>query len=472
MVFNSYAFLVFFLCVYPTYLLLNKTWQNRLLLCAGYFFYGFWDWRFVFLLLASTTVDFNLGRMIDATEDKRAKRIWLICSMAVNLGFLGAFKYFNFFVESGAAVMSFFGWNPSAHLMHIVLPVGISFYTFQSMSYIIDVYRGELRAERKFLDFAAFVSFFPQLVAGPIERASTLLTQVNAVRKVTREKIADGASLFLWGLFKKVFIADNCAVIANAVFPDSASHAGFGTLIGVYAFAFQIYADFSGYSDMARGLSRLLGFELMRNFNLPYFSLNPAEFWRRWHISLSTWLRDYLYISLGGNRGGAYKTYRNLFLTMFLGGLWHGASWHFVMWGVYQGALLIVHRLLSPWLALIKPNGPVQERLWFCVRLAFMFQLICGGWILFRAQNMAEAWQVVRSIATDFRVDAASLESAKQILFLIWPLILVELFQFRVGELNLLPRIPAPAKAAFAACLAYLLFIHGASSDSFIYFQF
>jgi D-alanyl-lipoteichoic acid acyltransferase DltB (MBOAT superfamily) len=472
MVFNSFVFFAFFAIVYSLYLVLGRAWQNRLLLAASYFFYGWWDWRFAFLLVFSTVCDYFLGLALDRHEDPRRRKLWLASSMVINLGILGFFKYFDFFTDSAARLLESLGFHVSLPALHIILPVGISFYTFQSMSYVIDVYRREMKAERNPVHFALYVGFFPQLVAGPIERAKALLDQFAVDRHVTWDQVRHGATLFGWGLFKKVFIADNCARIADAFFSDVGSHSGTAAVLGVYAFAFQIYADFSGYSDMARGLSHMMGFRLMRNFNLPYFSTNPSEFWRRWHISLSTWLRDYLYIALGGNRKGELKTYRNLFTTMTLGGLWHGASWHFVIWGVYQGTLLIVHRLLSPFLSRFRIEGGFAGGTWFWLRVAVFFQFVCLGWILFRAQDLGQAWAVVSLIATDLRPDPEAWETARSLIALVWPLLLVQFLQWKWKDLNVAARLPAPAKAALASCLFYLFCVYGTATDSFIYFQF
>lgn len=471
MVFNSFAFLAFFLPVFGLYLVLGRAGQNRLLVAAGYLFYGWWDWRFAFLLLFSTACDYFLARSIDRTDDPRRRKTWLVSSIAINLVILGFFKYFNFFIDSAAEVLAVLGLPVSMPALTIVLPVGVSFYTFISMSYMIDVYRRELPAEKDFISYAAFVAFFPQLVAGPIERATNLLSQMTSDRQVTWAKVSHGATLFAWGLFKKVYIADNCAKMADTVFAGG-DQPGLVTLIGVYAFAFQIYADFSGYSDMARGLAHILGFRLMRNFNLPYFATNPSEFWRRWHISLSTWLRDYLYISLGGNRGGAWKTQRNLFLTMTIGGLWHGASWHFVVWGMYQGFLLIVHRMLSPILSRIRIEGGAAGQAWYWFRVLCFFQFVCIGWVFFRADTVAQAFSMFGAIATDLVPGPEAADMARKLIGFTLPLFLVQFLQWKWGDLNVAVRLPAPAKAALAACLLYLLCVHGTATDSFIYFQF
>jgi alginate O-acetyltransferase complex protein AlgI len=339
--FNSFEFAIFFSCVYGIYLLSNHRWQNRWLLLASYIFYGTWNWKFLGLIWTSTVIDYYCGKKIHETPSRNRRKAILLLSIGTNLGILAFFKYYNFFANSFESLMHIIGWRVDALTLQIVLPVGISFYTFQTMSYTIDIYRNKIEPTDRFLDFALFVTFFPQLVAGPIERAKNLLPQVSSDRVVTWEKLKEGVWLICWGLFKKVFIADNLAKIVDPVFSASNPISGAEALIAVYAFAFQIYGDFSGYSDIARGISKLLGFELMLNFRMPYFSKNIREFWSRWHISLSTWLKDYLYITMGGNRFGTLRTYRNLFLTMAIGGLWHGAAWTFVFWGMFHGLVLI-----------------------------------------------------------------------------------------------------------------------------------
>ncbi|HOU36689.1 MAG TPA: MBOAT family O-acyltransferase, partial [Candidatus Omnitrophota bacterium] len=375
MVFNSFAFLVFFVIVFSLYLALDHKRQNIMLFAASYVFYAWWDWRFLFLLAASTVIDYFCGLKIHGSRDVRERRFFLWCSIAANLGILGFFKYYNFFVSSLQSLLIRCGISIEPPMLHIILPLGISFYTFQTMSYTIDVFRGNIAPTRKFVDFALFVSFFPQLVAGPIERASHLLPQVSAPRTLTLEKFAQGCYLIFWGLFQKMFIADNLAKIVDPVFAARAPYQGGMVLIALYAFAFQIYCDFSGYSNIARGLGKCMGFDIMINFDLPYFSSNPRQFWQRWHISLSRWLKDYLYIPLGGNRKGGLMTYRNLGLTMLLGGLWHGASWTFVVWGLYHGVLLVIHRATEPFLKNIRlPAFPLISKPLALFRTVFFFQ--------------------------------------------------------------------------------------------------
>ncbi|MBE9529897.1 MAG: MBOAT family protein, partial [Proteobacteria bacterium] len=351
MLFNSVQFAIFFAIVYLLYLLLNHKGQNRLLLVASYVFYGCWDWRFLSLIAISTVVDYFCGLKIYESREKQKRKLFLFISVCSNLTILGFFKYFNFFTDNLYALLNGFGFSPDPFFLNIILPVGISFYTFQTISYSIDIYRKELNPTRKFLDFALFVSFFPQLVAGPIERAKNLLPQMLLPRKLTVDKFYEGCYLIFWGLFLKVFIADNLARMVDPVFSSSGPYDGVRVLLALYAFAFQIFGDFAGYSNIARGLAKCMGFDLMVNFNLPYFAVNPKDFWQRWHISLSTWFRDYLYIPLGGNRHGQMNTCRNLAITMLLCGLWHGAAWTFIVWGAYHALLQIIHKLLQPLLS-------------------------------------------------------------------------------------------------------------------------
>lgn len=346
MLFNSFDFLLFFVVVFIVQRLLPHRQRNLFLLATSYFFYSCWDWRFLSLIMISTLVDFYCGRAIFGSNVNKIRKRYIVISILTNLGILGFFKYAGFFVDSANILISSLGHNPTSFHLNIVLPVGVSFYTFQTMSYTIDIYRKQVKPAENIIDFALFVAFFPQLVAGPIERAKNFLPQVLKKPVVSSSMIMEGGWLVFWGLFKKSVIADNMAIIVDQAF-SSSSLAGGDLLIAVYAFAIQIYCDFSGYSDMARGIAKMMGYNLMLNFKVPYFATNPSEFWRRWHISLSSWLRDYLYIPLGGNRNGRLQTYRNLFVTMLLGGLWHGAAWKFVLWGAYHGTLLALHRIMS-----------------------------------------------------------------------------------------------------------------------------
>ncbi|MEM7311297.1 MAG: MBOAT family protein [Planctomycetota bacterium] len=390
MLFPSLHFLWFFVAVYALYWALQprRRAQNGLLLLASWFFYGYWDWRFLGLLIGSTIVDFLCGLAFDRPGlSARGRRLVLAVSVAVNLGALSTFKYLGFFVDSARELVAALGFDPGAWHLSIVLPVGISFYTFQTLSYSIDRYRGALEVEGDFVDFALFVSFFPQLVAGPIVRASWFLPQGKGRRAFRWDDQADGVQLVLWGLFKKAVIADNLAPFVDGVFGAEAVPGMAVRLLAVYAFCAQIYCDFSGYTDIARGLARMLGFDFPLNFRQPYLSSDPSTFWRRWHISLSTWLRDYLYVTLGGNRRGLRRTYVNLMATMVLGGLWHGAAWNFVLWGAYQGTLLAVHRF---WRERVAPPNETPALWMRLVRWLVFFQLVNLGWLLFRAQSLEQ----------------------------------------------------------------------------------
>jgi len=346
MLFDTPVYFAFLVLVVIAYWWLRHRYrQNVFLLAASYVFYGWWDWRFLGLIIASTIVDFFCAKAIEDTENVRARRVLLAISVTLNLTFLGAFKYFNFFADSFSALLHGLGVHIAPPVLRVILPPGISFYTFQELAYIVDVYHGRLKASRSLVDYALFISLFPHLIAGPIQRPSHLLPQVQRTRDLDYDRFFDGLLLILSGLFRKVVIADNCALLADAAFngrlgPPSTVV----VLIGVYAFSWQIYGDFSGYSDIARGSAQLLGFHFMVNFRQPYLATSLQDFWRRWHISLSTWLRDYLYIPLGGNQHGERQTYRNLLITMLLGGLWHGANWTFVIWGAIHGARLAVER--------------------------------------------------------------------------------------------------------------------------------
>ncbi len=473
MLFNTVQFALFFLIVYGLYLVLPHRWQNRMLLVASYVFYGTWDWRFLSLIALSTVIDYGCGIGIQGSQAPRRRRGFLLLSVASNLGILGFFKYYNFFTESLVALLSDFGLHASMGTLHIVLPVGISFYTFQTMSYTIDIYRREMEPCRNFWDFALFVSFFPQLVAGPIERASRLVPQVTSPRTITRDHIAQGIFLTVWGLYKKVVIADNLSLTVDRLF--SASDPGSaGVIVAVVLFAFQIYCDFSGYSDIARGIANLMGFDLMLNFDLPYVARSPQEFWRRWHISLSTWLRDYLYIPLGGNRKGPVRTYVNLCLTMVLGGLWHGAGWTFVLWGTYHGSLLMVHRFMDrhKLLPTMRDGAVWHNRALWAAQWAVMSTLTLGGWLIFRAESVGQVFSMLGSLGTLPSVGVLAAGAAKLALYA-WPLLLVQFAQWHTEDLLVITRGPVWLQTSFYLCCFYMITLLGAfESNAFIYFQF
>jgi len=470
MVFNSLVFLVFFLVVYGLYRALPHKGQNVLLLVSSYFFYGWWDWRFLSLIFISTLVDYWAGLAIHgAGENERKRKLALWASLATNLGFLGFFKYFNFFADNLAVLLQTIGVEAAARHLDIILPVGISFYTFQTMSYTLDIYRRQLKPTRSFLDFAAFVSFFPQLVAGPIERASRLLPQIERPRRITAQGMETGLWLVAWGLFKKCVIADNLAVLVDGVFSGQGA-GGAATLLALYAFAFQIYCDFSGYSNIARGLARMMGIELMVNFNNPYFALNPKEFWSRWHISLSSWLRDYLYIPLGGSRKGARRTYINLALTMVLGGLWHGAAWTFVVWGVLHGLMLVVYHA---WSARFFPKGTADSGKWVWTRRIVLFHLVCLGWLFFRANSLEQAGGMLVNLFAGWQWDAGAMNMAAALVLLCLPLWLVQMLQVRTGDLEAPLGLSLVPRTALVAAMAWMFVALGnTGGGAFIYFQF
>lgn len=380
------------------YLLSSHRVQNLLLLAGSYLFYGAWDARFLLLIFASTCIDYLAGIGVANSQTPSIRRCYLWFSICGNLGILGFFKYFGFFVSSFQQLANGLGFSVSMPLWEIVLPVGISFYTFQTMSYTIDIYRGDYKPTRNFVDFALFVSFFPQLVAGPIERASRLLPQIQNKRTVTLDHVYEGVYLFLWGLFLKVYVADNMSNIVDPIFAPGNKPDGASILSGLYAFSFYAYGDFAGYSSMARGLAKCLGIELMVNFNLPYLGGSPVEFWRRWHVSMSTWLRDYVYIALGGNRKGEAAAYRNLITTMLVSGVWHGAGWNYIIWGLYQGVLLAIHRFLRPYLEKIRPVARQGRIIYHVSSVIIVFHLMLIGWPAFLCGSLAEAVFVFKSL--------------------------------------------------------------------------
>lgn len=477
MLFNSLTFFIFLTIVLPVYYSLKLRAQNIWLLIASYVFYGCWDWRFLLLLMASTLVDFLIGLAIGGAQDERVRKRWLMVSLASNLGILGFFKYFNFFIDSAAEVIRLAGFQPHLPTLQIVLPVGISFYTFQSLSYTIDIYRRRLEPCRDLIDFALFVSYFPQLVAGPIERAKHLLPLLQSARTVNWQSIAVGVELILIGYFKKVGVADTLAPMVDARFAAPQFASGADLLLAVYLFAFQIYCDFSGYTDIARGVSRLLGVELMRNFNQPYLSADITDFWRRWHISLSSWLRDYLYISLGGNRHGIGKTYRNLMLTMMLGGLWHGASWNFIIWGTLHGFYLSVHKWLMERGRKAPHHGHVHGLGRRLVAIVVTFHAVCFAWIFFRAETFQSAFAVLHGIATwqagsDWIAPLNWL--SPRLLVLLGMLAVIDLVQARQGDHAVLVGRSLSLRTVSYAALVVATLALGNLNDNvpFIYFQF
>tara|TARA_R110001632_G_scaffold43376_1_gene109900 strand:- start:57017 stop:58435 length:1419 start_codon:yes stop_codon:yes gene_type:complete len=421
MLFNSVDFLLFLPSVFLLYWFVFKKikFQNLFILFASYLFYGWWDWRFLFLILASTLVDYSIGLLLDKSIENKKRKYLLYTSLVFNLGLLGIFKYYNFFIDNWIYAWSEIGINMHKGSLNIILPVGISFYTFQTLSYSIDVYKKKINPTKNFIAFASFVSFFPQLVAGPIERASNLLPQFFKKREFSYPLATSGMKLILWGFFKKIVIADNCAVFANDIFNNYQDQSGTTLALGAVYFAFQIYGDFSGYSDIAIGVARLFGFKLMRNFNYPYFSRDIAEFWRRWHISLSTWFRDYLYIPLGGSRGSKYKKVRNVLIIFIVSGFWHGANWTFITWGalnaVYFLPLLLTNRNRNNTDHVSKNSHLPSIKTIFQILVTFF--LTTFAWIFFRAENM--------TIALDYINRMFSIQDGKNIGFNIFNAIII-----------------------------------------------
>lgn len=396
MIFSQIEFFIFFLGVFAGNALLPTLRLKHLfLLVASLYFYAYWDWRFCALLIVSSYGDFLIGRQIVNSGTDARRRFWMWASIVLNLGVLGYFKYTNFFIQSASVVFESIGWHPQT--LNIILPAGISFFTFQKFSYTIDLYRREIKPCKRFSDFLLFISFFPQLVAGPIVRASEFLPQLARPQPLTGLRCFEGFRLFVFGFFKKVFIADNIASFVDYSFANAPVMSGATLWLAVIAYTLQIYCDFSGYSDMAIGTARTLGYDFKRNFNLPYVSTNITDFWRRWHISLSTWLKDYLYIPLGGNRLGRRRTYINLMLTMLLGGLWHGASWTFVFWGGLHGVTLAIHKV---WVDAVGNELPKHSGFLRFASWLFTFLVVMMGWVFFRAKDFTTAGIILKRMVT------------------------------------------------------------------------
>ncbi|MDD2982594.1 MAG: MBOAT family protein [Crocinitomicaceae bacterium] len=478
MLFNSVDFAIFLPIVFILYwYLTNKSlkFQNLLIVVASYFFYGWWDWRFLSLILFSTLVDYFIGRGLLSQENQTKRKLLLWTSILVNLGFLGFFKYYNFFIDNFVSAFSFFGTEIRASSLSIILPVGISFYTFQTLSYSIDVYRRKLEPTKDFIAFTAFVCFFPQLVAGPIERATHLLPQFYKKRKFDYGMAVDGMRQILWGLFKKVIIADSCAEYANMIFNNSADLSGSTLVLGAVFFTIQIYGDFSGYSDIAIGTSRLFGFDLMRNFNYPYFSRDIAEFWRRWHISLSTWFRDYLYIPLGGSRGGTWMKIRNTFIIFLVSGFWHGANWTFVVWGALNAFYFLPLLLTDS--NRVNLDGIAKDRklprFKEFSKMTLTFGLTVFAWIFFRAESLSHAGSYISTIFS------SSLFSAPEYLpigLLLMILIFFTLEWISRERQHALADVFQIDKriyrwGIYVVIGLFILFSHGKQQE-FIYFQF
>jgi D-alanyl-lipoteichoic acid acyltransferase DltB (MBOAT superfamily) len=469
--FNTLEFFVFFVAVLFLYRALPHRGQNWMLLVASYVFYGWWDWRFLALIGASTVLDWALALSIERARERRgpaAAKSALALSIVANLAILGFFKYFNFFADSAETLVRGLGYEGSTWTLRIILPVGISFYTFQSMSYTIDVYRGELRATRSLADFALFVAFFPQLVAGPIERATRLLPQIQHPRRVTWTDWEEGLLLFGLGLFRKVAIADPAGVIADRYFADPAAYSSVQLGVGVLLYSLQIYNDFAGYSGMARGAARLMGFTLMRNFHHPYFATSFSDFWKRWHISLSGWLRDYLYIPLGGNRHGRMRTHANLMATMLLGGLWHGASWTFVVWGGLHGAYLIAQHALGRFIPEFG-RGTWMRTAQQVTSAALVFLLVNCAWIFFRAPDFATAAVYLQGVLA---LTPGAEGSVLPLVVLAAYMLAIDVPQAIADDEYVFLNWPVYRRAVAAAAVCLVLLASGTTNAPFIYFQF
>lgn len=475
MLFNSIDFVFFLPLVFVCYWLLKRlhyNYQNCLVIIASYVFYAWWDYRFLSLIVFSTVIDYLIGNQLEKTNNRSKRKLLLGISLTANLGLLGFFKYYNFFVQSWIDAWNNFGIEMKSATLQIILPVGISFYTFQTLSYTIDVYRRKIDARPNILQFAAFVSFFPQLVAGPIERAKNLLPQFGVKRNFDAELAMSGVYLIIWGLFKKVVIADNCAFFVNQIFNNAGSYSSAELFVGALLFGFQIYGDFSGYSDIAIGVARLFGIKLMTNFSFPYFSRNIAEFWRRWHISLSTWFRDYLYIPLGGSKGNSSRTIRNVFIVFIVSGFWHGANWTFIIWG-------LIHALLFLPLLLSKRNRTYINTKRFDLaqlpQILVTFVLVTFAWIFFRADSVVLAYDYVVDIVSMNGLSLSSFyNTSKRLLFslfIIISVIILIVFELRAIQKNEEEVRLSSYKAVFITLVICFMGVFKNPSD-FIYFQF
>ena len=483
MLFNSLNFAIFLPVVFFLYWFVKKgslRYQNILLLFASYYFYSCWDWRFLFLLIFSTFLDYYTGIKIHESSNRKIKLIWLWLSIGINLGFLGVFKYYNFFSNSFSDGLSLLGIKADIGTLNIILPVGISFYTFHGLSYVIDIYKDRIKPERNFVDYSVFVSFFPLLVAGPIERATHLLPQIKKERKFDYAQAVDGLQQILWGLFKKIVIAENCAVFANTIFNNSDAYSGSTLVLGALFFTFQIYCDFSGYSDIALGTARLFGIDLLRNFAFPYFSRDIAEFWRRWHISLSSWFKDYLYIPLGGSKGGTWMKIRNTFIIFLVSGFWHGANWTFIVWG-FLNALFIMPSIVfntNRNNLEIVAKGKYLPSLKDLLAIFVTFSLTVFAWIFFRADNVTHAFTYISEIFSTSLFSLpkfVNVDKAYFVMFIVCIFMLVEWLgreeQFALRITTKVKQFPLRILIYYAVIFA-ILFFGNFSENQFIYFQF
>lgn len=484
MLFNSIDFVIFFPIVFILYWIFSKNLKARniFLLISSYFFYAWWDWRFLSLIIISSLVDFYVGKKLGIEENDKKRKYLLYLSLLVNLGFLLYFKYFNFFIDSFNNAFTLFGKELELSTLNIILPVGISFYTFQTLSYSIDIYKRQLKPTKNIIPFFTFVAFFPQLVAGPIERASHLLPQFDRVYKFDYQRVKSGMQLMLWGFFKKMVIADRLALLVNEVYNNTGEYSGVDFLIATLFFTIQIYCDFSGYSDIAIGLSRTMGFDLMKNFDSPYFSKSITEFWRRWHISLSTWFRDYIYIPLGGSKKGRFRTYFNLFAVFLISGLWHGAATTFIIWGAIHGLIIVFEKATYRFRMSVYSIIGLQKDI-FSNRLIFgliTFSIVSFAWIFFRANSFSDALIVVDNIFSMSKgsgIENLGVSSFNVYfsIFLIFILISIEFIDKHIvirtflNKQNLLFRW---ALYSVVILLILLYGVYGKDSPEFIYFKF
>ncbi|MFT7463156.1 MAG: alginate O-acetyltransferase complex protein AlgI [Pseudohongiellaceae bacterium] len=473
MFFNSLEFFFFFAVVWLLYLALPHKAQNRMLLLASYVFYGAWNVKFLSLIMLSTVVDFQVGRALGASNDPRRRKQLVTLSIVFNLGMLAFFRYMSFFAEPLGELLGSMGVTLNPIFYDILLPAGISFYTFQTMSYSLDVYRRHLEPTERFFDFALFVAFFPQLVAGPIERATRLLPQILKPRKVNWDQIGSGAWLIMRGTFKKVVIADNLAHIVQAVYAEGAQVTAWEVVVGTWAFAWQLYGDFSGYSDVARGASRMMGIELMLNFNLPFLATSPRNYWRRWHISLSTWLRDYVYIPLGGNRGGEFKTYRNLAITLILAGIWHGPSMNKFLFGLVMALAICAHRAAEPFMKPWVPARRSGQALWWAARVFVNFQFFTLCWIVFVPDSLELSLNLYSVLLHGpWEVGLAG-QWMIPLTLLVLPMMLMHGLQVWSRDLECVLRWPPLVRAAtYASVFLTIVFFGEDFGLPFFYFQF
>jgi len=470
--FNSFDYLFFFLLVVGPFFAVPFRHRKTWLLAASLFFYMYWSPLFILLILYSTTIDYFVARRLDRTEAVGARRRLLAISYVTNFGALFVFKYYNFFMDSWTNLLHAIGLPLQPPLLHVILPVGISFYTFEAISYTTDVYRRSYPAERDYRRLLLFIVYFPKLIAGPIERAWHLIPQFELRTHFEYARVREGLAKVLWGLFKKIVIADRLAIYVNAVYNNAGHHVGSTLLVATFFFAFQIYCDFSAYSDIAIGTSKVMGIDLLRNFRRPYFATSIGDFWSRWHISLSTWFRDYVYIPLGGNRHGFRKTNQNIFTVFLVSGIWHGASWTFVLWGIYHGVFLLVQNVWNRYVPTLVPPGPIKR----CLQTAGTFAIVCLSWVLFRANSLSDAGHIYREIFTHFdpgHFFSGNMKHMVYGLFAVAILLGVELFTESGAYVQIwLPRLKPVRWAAYTAFAMLIVLIGVFDGGQFIYFQF